>query len=67
MTGADGFIGKHTCNALKKHLYDVIPFDTNNSEEELITSLKEANFIIHLAGVNRPLSNKEFYDGYLVC
>lgn len=63
VTGSNGFIGKHVCNALKKHSYDIIPFDLNNSEEDLISGLKEADFIIHLAGINRPLTDEEFYDG----
>ena len=63
VTGANGFIGKHTCLALKKEGYNVLPFDVDNKDEDLIKFIKEADFVIHLAGINRPLSIQEFYDG----
>ena len=63
VTGALGFIGKHMCKALEKAEHIVLPFDISNTDEELINSIKEADYIIHLAGVNRPLTNDEFYDG----
>ena len=63
VTGANGFIGKHVCLALKRANYNVIPYDLDNSEEDLINGLKMADFAIHLAGINRPLTIEEFYDG----
>ena len=63
ITGSNGFIGKHMTKALYKAGYDVLPYDLNNTEQELITYINEADFIVHLAGINRPLSNEEFYDG----
>jgi len=63
VTGALGFIGKHVVTALKRHEHIVFEYDLNNSEEELVNYVKEANFIIHLAGVNRPLTIDEFYNG----
>lgn len=63
VTGANGFIGKHLCLALERNKYDVFRFDIDSKDDELITYINDADFIVHLAGVNRPLTNEEFYDG----
>ena len=63
VTGAKGFIGKHICVQLERKGYDVLPFDVDKNEEDLRNFLKEADFIIHLAGINRPMKVEEFYDG----
>ena len=63
VTGSNGFIGKHITQHLLRHGYDVFPFDLDKTEEDLKTYISEADVIIHLAGINRPLTVKEFYDG----
>lgn len=63
VTGANGFIGKHTVLALQKAKYDVLAYDITNTEEDLVNYVNEADFVIHLAGINRPLTVEEFYDG----
>ncbi len=63
VTGANGFIGKHMCLHLSREGIDVLKYDLDNKEEDLINFINEADFIIHLAGINRPLSKEEFYDG----
>lgn len=63
VTGAKGFIGKHITLALKRKGYEVISFDLENTEQDLIDGLSKADFVIHLAGINRPLKVEEFYDG----
>jgi len=63
VTGANGFIGKHMTKALIKAGYDVLPYDLDKTEEELKAYIQEADFIVHLAGINRPLTTEEFYDG----
>mgnify|MGYP003311115332 CR=1 FL=1 len=63
VTGANGFIGKHMVLALKKAGHSVLSYDIDNSESDLINFVNEADYIIHLAGVNRPLTVEEFYDG----
>ncbi|NLI94838.1 MAG: SDR family oxidoreductase [Erysipelotrichaceae bacterium] len=63
VTGAKGFVGKHVVYMLKENEYKVFEFDLDTPKEMLEVYIKEADFIIHLAGVNRPLSNEEFYDG----
>ena len=64
VTGSNGFVGKNTVVALKEaNQYEILTIDRNNTEEELKKSVIDADFIVHLAGVNRPKENKEFYEG----
>ena len=64
VTGANGFIGKNLCLKLSELGYhDVIKFDRTNSDSELKLALENADFIFHLAGINRPKTEKEFYIG----
>lgn len=63
VTGSKGFIGKHICFKLNLLKQNVFEFDIDNSDEQLIEFVKKCDFIIHLAGINRPLNKEEFYDG----
>ncbi len=63
VTGSNGFIGKHMCLHLKRCGLDVLSYDKDDKEEDLIKYLAECDFIVHLAGINRPLTPVEFYDG----
>ena len=63
VTGSNGFIGKHMTKALLRAGYDVLPYDLDKTENDLIAYIKEADFIVHLAGINRPFTVEEFYDG----
>ena len=63
VTGANGFIGKHMTKALLRAGHEVFSYDINNSEEELKVFIKDADFVVHLAGINRPLTVEEFYNG----
>ena len=63
VTGSNGFIGKHTSLKLERLGHEVLKYDINSSEEELCEYVLNADFIIHLAGINRPLTIEEFYDG----
>lgn len=62
ITGSKGFIGKNLSMWLKESDIDVLGVDVDNlfNLEEYVL---QADFIVHLAGINRPLDNKEFYDG----
>ena len=64
VTGAKGFIGRNLVATLKqdKNL-EVIEIDIEHSKEELKKATLEADFIFHLAGVNRPKDEKEFFEG----
>ncbi|WP_392454630.1 NAD-dependent epimerase/dehydratase family protein [Chryseomicrobium aureum] len=64
ITGANGFIGKNLTSELKNQGYinlAVITRDTN--EEEMKSILKDVEFVFHLAGINRPISESEFEKG----
>lgn len=64
VTGAKGFIGQNLIAHLKQNKDIVIfSYDIESTEEELETYTKKAEFIFHLAGVNRPKEEKEFLEG----
>lgn len=62
LTGSKGFIGKHLSFWLLRQGFEVLGLDLDNSNE-LPLLLNQANFIIHLAGINRPENNDAFYEG----
>lgn len=63
VTGSNGFVGKHLVRALTRENFNVLEFDIDNSFEDLKRYINECDFIVHLAGINRPLSVEEFYNG----
>ena len=63
VTGSNGFIGKHMTKTLLKNGHEVLSFDLDNTEEQLKAFVNETDFVIHLAGINRPLTTEEFYNG----
>lgn len=64
VTGASGFIGKNLVTKLNEiGNYEVILIDKDNTREELINGLITSDFIFHLAGVNRPKDEREFFEG----
>lgn len=64
VTGAEGFIGRNLCLKLSEAGYDeILKIDRASSEEELKKAVTAADFIYHLAGVNRPVEEKEFSTG----
>lgn len=63
VTGSNGFIGKHMCLLLKRKGHTVFEYDLGSTEDELRDYISKADFVIHLAGINRPLTTEEFYDG----
>ena len=63
VTGSDGFIGKNLCLELKNKGYEVLKYDLDVPFEQLKEFVFIADYIIHLAGINRPLSKEEFYEG----
>lgn len=64
VTGADGFIGRNLCLRLSEAGHEnIIKIDRASSEEEFRSAVITADFIYHLAGVNRPVNNSEFETG----
>jgi len=41
----------------------IFEYDINNTKEELKEYTKDCDFVVHLAGVNRPKDTSEFYEG----
>jgi len=63
VTGAKGFIGKHMVFALKNAGFSVFSYDIDTPKSEIPNYIRESDFVVHLAGINRPLTKEEFYDG----
>ncbi len=64
ITGAKGFIGKNLVSELKNRKYtDILEYDVDTDSGLLDTYCKNADFVFHLAGVNRPKDQSEFMEG----
>ena len=64
VTGSNGFIAKNLIQFLsEKSDVEVLKFHRNSTESELEQSVLTADWIVHLAGINRPLNEQEFIDG----
>lgn len=63
VTGSNGFIGRHLCLKLSRLGFNVLKYDIDSSRDDLEKYIDQCDFIVHLAGVNRPLNNEEFYNG----
>lgn len=64
ITGANGFIGKN----LRSHLQEdenieIISYDKQDTFDKIEQNINDIDFIFHLAGVNRPQTMEEFYEG----
>ncbi len=64
VTGAKGFIGKNLIAELRNRKYDdIFEYDRDTDPSLLDEHCKEADFVFHLAGVNRPKEQSEFMEG----
>lgn len=64
ITGANGFIGKNLVAHLNERKdIEVLCFTRNDSLDVLPRLVRQADFIFHLAGVNRPQNPQEFQNG----
>lgn len=75
VTGANGFIGKNLIAELnniregKTKVYsvqsdiEIFSYDVDTDPEQLDLFCREAGFVFHLAGVNRPEKPEEFMEG----
>jgi UDP-2-acetamido-2,6-beta-L-arabino-hexul-4-ose reductase len=66
ITGSDGFLGKNLSSHLSERKdYEVLTFTRRNHTSELSILCRDADFIFHLAGINRPENPGEFWSGNL--
>ena len=63
ITGADGFIGTNLQSFLRESDIEIDKFTKENQPSELEGKIKSADYIVHLAGVNRPQTPEEFFEG----
>ena len=75
VTGAKGFVGKNLVEALtcikdgkdKTHpaltIDEIYSYDIDSTAADLDEYCAEADFVFHLAGVNRPKDPAEFMQG----
>ncbi|NWO01550.1 MAG: SDR family oxidoreductase [Idiomarinaceae bacterium] len=64
ITGANGFVGKN----LTAHIDEIedieyVKFTKDHKVSELKDLLKDVDCVLHLAGVNRPEKESEFFEG----
>ena len=74
ITGAKGFVGQNLCAALREIIaghdrrwnlpeLQIFEYDRSSTAEDLDAYCNKADFVFHLAGVNRPKDNSEFMAG----
>ena len=64
VTGANGFIGKNLQLYLQeKGGFEVVAFTREHTEQDLPGLLEGVDWIVHLAGINRPQDPAEFTTG----
>jgi len=75
ITGAAGFVGKNLVQTLKNirdgkdrtrpslSIEEIYCYDIESTPEELDSYCRDADFVFHLAGVNRPKDPAEFMQG----
>lgn len=64
VTGANGFIGKNLIAEIKATTdHEVLSYDKDTDPNLLDSYCAKAEFVFHLAGVNRPKEQAEFMEG----
>ena len=64
VTGSKGFVGRNLCSVLlRREDIELYKYDVDNKSEALDRALEKVDWIIHLAGVNRPENPDEFETG----
>lgn len=63
VTGANGFIGKNLIVHLHEQGIEVVQFTRDMTQGDLAAALDGADFVFHLAGINRPKNAAEFAEG----
>ena len=74
VTGSNGFVGRNLVETLKNikdnkdrtrdiSVEDIFLFDLNSSLDDLDRFTKDCDYVVNLAGINRPKNPEEFYEG----
>ena len=63
VTGSQGFIGKNLCVFLREEHHEVLEVHRETSQSDILLFLQQADFVFHLAGINRPINPVEFQSG----
>lgn len=64
VTGSNGFVGRNLIAELKNKGYlDILEFNKLTDRKLLNEYTRVCEFVFHLAGVNRPLDEREFMEG----
>lgn len=63
ITGADGFIGRNLRAVLQQFDHRLFLLDVQSTDGELKAAAACADFVFHLAGVNRPKDEADFRTG----
>ena len=75
VTGARGMVGTALCNNLKNirdnknrtrpslHIGEIYEYDLDSTSEQLDEYCEKADFVFHLAGVNRPENQEDYMKG----
>ena len=64
ITGSQGFVGKNLAVRLGEMAgFEVIHFDRCDAPDTLLDTVKQADAVVHLAGINRPKDASEFALG----
>ncbi|NLI21085.1 MAG: SDR family oxidoreductase [Clostridiales bacterium] len=63
ITGSEGFMGKNLCAALSQREDTLYRIDVDATDAQLLYAATNADFVFHLAGVNRPKDDSEFQAG----
>ncbi|MGL4393560.1 MAG: NAD-dependent epimerase/dehydratase family protein [Fusobacteriaceae bacterium] len=64
ITGSNGFIGKNlVCELNNRGYNNIFKITKETTDEEFLDFTENCDFVFHLAGVNRPENDSEFFEG----